>query len=234
MTSIQSIDGGVLPIPGGVLYNNTFGKGEIANYRQVVFRDEEAAGWEWEWPEIGGLAIKSYPEVIAGRSPWSEAAAGHLLPRPLAEAHLTLDFDFTTVANGRWCESFDFWITKSDRPNEADIVANLCVWTAKHGIDPVYRGVHETLTLDGRAYHAILETPSDNPAKPWKTLCLIDAEPRNSGSLGLEPLVDTVIEHGLAQPTDFLATAELGSEIAYGRGRTTLRTFSLRQASETI
>jgi hypothetical protein len=35
--------------------------------------------------------------------------------------------------------------------------------------------------------------------------------------------------HGLAQPTGFLATAELGSEVAYGKGRTTLRVFRLRQ-----
>ncbi len=37
-----------------------------------------------------------------------------------------------------------------------------------------------------------------------------------------------MIDHGLAQPTDFLATAELGSEVAYGQGRTTIRTFKLR------
>jgi hypothetical protein len=56
----------------------------------------------------------------------------------------------------------------------------------------------------------------------------VDAALRNEGSLELGPLVDTLIDHGLAQPTDFLATAELGSEVAYGKGRTTLRTFRLR------
>jgi hypothetical protein len=44
----------------------------------------------------------------------------------------------------------------------------------------------------------------------------------------LGPLVDALIAHGLAQPTDFLATAEFGSEVAYGKGRTTLRVFRLR------
>ena len=40
--------------------------------------------------------------------------------------------------------------------------------------------------------------------------------------------VDALIAHGLAQPTDFFATAELGSEVVYGKGRTTLRVFRLR------
>jgi len=228
VTSIQSEVRGLLAISGAVLYNNAYGKGDIHDYRQLVFRDQDAAGWEWEWPDGGGSAMKSYPEVLAGRSPWSEAEAGDLLPRRLAEMRLAIDFDFTTVASGRWCESFDFWITSSDRPTTADIVSNLCVWTTKHGVEPAYNGRHTTLTIGGRTYDAIFETPADQPAKPWKTLCLVDAELRSKGSLELGPLVDAMIDHGLAQPTDFLATAELGSEVAYGQGRTTIRTFKLR------
>ena len=228
MTSIQPEDGGLLPISGAVLYNNAYGKGDIDNYRQFVFRDRDTAGWEWEWPESGGPAMKSYPEVLAGRSPWSGAAGGELLPRRLAESGLTIDFDFTTVASGRWCESFDFWITSSDRPTAADIVSNLCVWTTRHGVYPDYKGRQTTLTIGGRTYDAIFETPADQPDKPWKTLCLVDAQLRTTGSLELGPLMDVMIDHGLARPTDFLATAELGSEIAHGKGRTTIRTFRLR------
>jgi hypothetical protein len=172
--------------------------------------------------------MKSYPEVLAGRSPWSEARAGDRLPRRLAERRLRLDFDFETVAGGCWCESFDFWITSSDRPSPKDIVSNLCIWTMNHGAEPAYRGRRTKLAIGGRAYDAIFETPADQPDKPWRTLALVDTEPRNRGSLELGPLVDALIEHGLATPTDFLATAELGSEVAYGKGRTTLRGFRLR------
>ena len=132
------------------------------------------------------------------------------------------------MADGHWCESFDFWITKSDRPTTADIVSNLCVWTTRHGVEPAYSGRRTTLTIGGRTYDAIFETPADQPDRPWKTLCLVDAELRSTGTLELGPLMDAMIEHGLAHPTDFLATAELGSEIAYGHGRTTVRTFRLR------
>jgi hypothetical protein len=169
--------------------------------------------------------MKSYPEILAGRSPWSEAAAGELLPRRLAQARLTIDFDFATVASGRWCESFDFWITSSDRPAAANIVSNLCVWTTRHRVEPAYKGRRTKLAIGGRTYDAIFETPADQPDKPWKTLCLVDAELRTMGSLELGPLMDAMIDHGLAQPTDFLATAELGSEVAYGQGRTTINTF---------
>jgi hypothetical protein len=97
-----------------------------------------------------------------------------------------------------------------------------------HGLEPAYAGRRETLGIGGRTYEAIFETPAEKPAKSWKTLALVDAEPRSKGSLELGPLVDALIDHGLARPTDFLATVELGSEVAYGKGRTMLRTFRLR------
>jgi hypothetical protein len=235
---VRKDDNALLPIPGAVLYNNVYGKGDITNYQQFVFRDKDDAGWWWDWPESGGPVLKSYPEVLIGRSPWSDAggvagaaglSAGHQLPRRLADTRQTIDFDFTTVADGLWLGSFDFWITSSDHPTTKDIVSNLCIWTMNHGLKPsdVYKGRHEILKIGGRTYEAIFETPKEAPDKPWKTLCLVDTEPRSKGSLELGPLMDALIAHGLAKPTDFLATAELGSEVAYGKGRTTLRTFRL-------
>ena len=227
-TTILSDDSALLPISGAVLYNNVYGKGDIANYRQSVFRSQDEAGWEWDWPESAGPSMKCYPEVLAGRSPWVELGAGEQLPRRLTETRLTLDFDFETVGSGLWCESFDFWISSSNRPSTNDIVSNLCIWTMNHGAEPAYEGRRTTLTIGGRTYEAIFETPAEQPDKSWKTLCLVDTELRSKGSLELGPLVDALVVHRLAQPTDFLATAELGSEVAYGKGRTTLRVFRLR------
>jgi hypothetical protein len=222
-----------------VLYNNVYGKGDITNYRQSVFHGKDETGWEWDWPENGGPVLKNYPEVLVGRSPWSDASgvagtaglsAGDQLPRRLAETRLTLDFDFSTVASGLWLGSFDFWITSSDHPTQKDIVSNLCIWTMNHGLKPSdgYKGRHMTLKIGGRTYEAIFETPAEQPDKPWKTLCLVATKPCTKGSLELGPLVEALIAHGLAKPTDYLATAELGTEVAYGRGRTTLRLFKLR------
>jgi len=97
-----------------------------------------------------------------------------------------------------------------------------------HGVKNEYKGRHKTLKICGRTYEAIFETPKDQPDKAWPTLCLVDIEPRSKGSLELGPLVEALIANGLAKPTDFLATAELGSEVVYGKGGTTLRTFKLR------
>ncbi len=234
---VRKEDSALLPISGAVLYNNVYGKGDIKKYRQLVFRGKDDAGWEWDWPESGGPSLKNYPEVLLGRSPWSDAggaagaaglSAGDQLPRRLAETRQTLDFDFATVGSGRWIESFDFWITRSDRPGTKDIVSNLTIWTMNHGVESSYKGRRATLKIGGRTYAATFETPKEQPDKPWKTLCLVDTEPRSKGSLELGPLVDALIANGLAQPTDFLATAELGSEVVYGKGRTTLRVFRVR------
>jgi hypothetical protein len=70
---VRTEDSALLQISGAVLYNNVYGKGDIANYRQSVFHGKDDAGWEWDWPESGGPVLKNYPEVLVGRSPWSDA-----------------------------------------------------------------------------------------------------------------------------------------------------------------
>ena len=224
----RSEDFALLSFDHGVLYNNVFSKGDIQNAFQQVFLDGNQFGWEWDWPENTGPLVKTYPEVILGRSPWSEAEFGGQLPLTLEKVRYVLDFDINTEAEGSWCESFDFWITNQPDPEVKDIVCNLCIWTRTHQLEGNYQGKHETAKIGGRTYEAIVETPADQPAKTWKTLFAIDDEPRSKGSLKLQPFLAILIERGLAKPDHFLATAELGNEVAYGRGRTIVQKFGLR------
>jgi hypothetical protein len=224
----RSEDFALLSFDNGVLYNNVFSKGDIQNAFQQVFLDGNKFGWEWDWPENTGPSVKTYPEAILGRSPWSKAEYGSQLPCVLEKVGYVLDFDLTTEAEGSWCESFDFWITDKPESVAKDIVCNLCIWTRTHQIEADYRGSHETVKIGGRTYEAIIETPADRPAKTWKTLFVIDTEPRCQGSLALQPFMEILIERGLAKPDHFLATAELGNEVAYGKGRTIVQKFGLR------
>jgi hypothetical protein len=224
----RSEDFALLSFDHGVLYNNVFSKGDIQNAFQQIFLDGDQFGWEWDWPENTGPAVKTYPEVILGRSPWSKADFGNQLPCALANVRYVLDFDVTTEAEGSWCESFDFWITNKPDPEAKDIICNLCIWTRRHQIEGTYRGSQETVKIGGRTYQAIVETPADQPAKAWKTLFAIDTEPRSQGSLELQPIMEILTERGLAKRDHFLATAELGNEVAYGKGRTVVKKFNLR------
>lgn len=69
----RSEDFALLLFDNGVLYNNVFVKSDIQNAFQQVFLDGNQFGWEWNWPENSDPSIKTYPEVILGRSPWSKA-----------------------------------------------------------------------------------------------------------------------------------------------------------------
>jgi hypothetical protein len=224
----RSEDFALLSFDNGVLYNNVFAKGDIQHAFQQVFLDGNTFGWEWDWPENTGPAVKTYPEVVLGRSPWSKAEYGSQLPCALEKVRYVLDFDLTTEAEGSWCESFDFWITNTANPEPKDIVCNLCIWTRVYQIEGAYRGSHESLKIGGRSYEAIIETPADQPAKTWKTLFVMDTEPRSQGSLELNPWMEILTERGLAKPEHFLATAELGNEVVYGKGRTIVQKFGLR------
>ncbi len=224
----QSEDFALLSFDNGVLYNNVFAKGDIQNAFQQVFLDGNQFGWEWNWPENTGPAVKTYPEVILGCSPWSKAKYGNQLPCALDKVRYVLDFDLITDAQGSWCESFDFWITNKPTPEVKNIVCNLCIWTRTHQLEGDYHGSHETIKIGGRTYSAIVETPADAPAKTWKTLFIVDTEPRSQGSLELQPFMEILTKRGLAKSDHFLATAELGNEVAYGRGRTIVQKFGLR------
>jgi|GEM_PF-5422342 hypothetical protein len=70
---VRTADNALLPIPGAVLYNNVYGKGNVTNYKQSVFHGKNNTGWDWDWPESGGPSLKTYPEVLVGRSPRSDA-----------------------------------------------------------------------------------------------------------------------------------------------------------------
>lgn len=225
---VRDQDFALLSLNDAMLSNNVWGKGNIVDAKQAIFREGVEGGWTWDWPRSAGPGAKTYPEIILGRSPWQPVRAGSQLPCSIGNARLTLDFDFSSEGTGSWCDSFDFWITGRVDSTSKDITCNLTIWTMKHGLEPSYKGRHETLRIGGRTYEAIFETPADRPGKAWTTLCLQDTEPRSSGRLELGPLVDLLIARGLAQPTHFLATAELGSEIAFGTGRTTIRKFILR------
>jgi hypothetical protein len=225
----RSEDFALLSFDHGVLYNNVFAKGNIQNVFQQIFLDGNQFGWEWDWPENTGPSVKTYPEVILGRSPWSKAQYGRQLPSALKKARYVLDFDFTCDAQGSWCDSFDFWITNNSDPKVKEITCNLCIWEKRHQIEGAYQGSHETVKIGGRTYNAVIETPADQPAKAWNTLFVIDTEPRSQGSLELHPFMEILIERDLAKPDHFLATAELGNEVAYGRGMTIVKEFSLRQ-----
>ncbi len=225
---VREADYATLEFGGATVFNNVFNKGEIREARQQVFSGGGEAGWNWEWPETAGPAIKTYPEIMFGRSPWSALRGGDRLPTQLAKLRLTLDFDFTAEAAGSWCTSFDFWITSKAEPTSADITCNLNIWIQREKLTPSYTGKHEVVTLGGRKYEAIIETPADNPQKPWTTLCLVDSETRTGGSLDLGELTQFLIARGLARPEHYLATVELGSEVAFGKGRLIVRKFALR------
>jgi hypothetical protein len=225
---VSDADNAQLEFHGAALFNNVWNKGDIRDARQAIFTEAGTGGWTWDWPEKAGPAIKTYPEIVAGRSPWSPLRAGDRLPLPLRDLRLALDFDFAVEAAGSWCTSFDFWIASASEPTPQNLTCNVNIWVRRQVLTPPYSGKHETITLGGRTYEAIIETLADNSQKAWNTLCLVDSEPRSAGSLDLGELAAFLVARGLARPADFLVTAELGNEVAWGRGRMTIRKFELR------
>ena len=66
-----------------VIENNVWGQGNINDFTQCIYRtgseDNTHFGWNWNWPNVNNN-VKSYPEVIYGKKPWSSSSTSQTLP----------------------------------------------------------------------------------------------------------------------------------------------------------
>ena len=66
-----------------IIENNVWGQGDIDDFIQCIYRtgngDDIHFGWSWDWPNSNN-DVKSYPEVIYGKKPWSSSSTTPELP----------------------------------------------------------------------------------------------------------------------------------------------------------
>ena len=73
-----------------ILENNVWGQGDITNYSQCIFLvDNGHFGWKWDWPNEGSH-VKSYPEVMFGKKPWSSSSTHSSMPLQVQETILEM------------------------------------------------------------------------------------------------------------------------------------------------
>ena len=82
-----------MQIGSQLIENNVWGKGDIVDYTQCIYKtSSNKFGWHWDWP-YSGDNVKSYPEVIFGKKPWSNESTHPSLPTQLSAIKtFTVDF----------------------------------------------------------------------------------------------------------------------------------------------
>lgn len=216
-----------------VLHNNVWNKGDRTDYTQCVFAQSDVYpttfGWRWDWPGTG-RQIKAYPEVMLGDSPWDNEPPTGQLPLPVSESDIVVTYDASIEASGNWNVALEMWLTNDPTPTEQNITDEVMIWVAEQGLVPG-PPTYAIVTIDDVKYSLHVAQghgdESGGSAATWSYIAFYAREPQLSGTLNLRKFLDTLVENGIIEQDRYVASLELGTEVASGTGEFILSMYAV-------
>jgi hypothetical protein len=211
-----------------LLFNNVWNKGGAKDYRQcIALKDAErncVYKWTWNWPNIGDGAVRAYPEVIFGRTPWMSYSTTPSLPVKVADVgNIKASFrieEYSDDYDGVWNISFDIWIVSGPIPTPETITREIMIWIKPNGHIPAPDKV-KTVRIGGEVYD-LYKADWD-----WTYLAFVKRTPMLKGEIPIGKLISYLANNGYLSAEEYVASIELGSELRYGHGYTILRDYSV-------
>lgn len=222
------------------LYNNVWNKGDRTDYTQCVFAQSDTPpttmGWRWDWPG-SGRTIQAYPEVMVGDSPWDAEPPTLGFPLPVSVRDLLVTYTASITVTGIWNVAHEMWLTSDPAPAEANITDEVMIWVDAGGLVPG-PPLYDTVTFDGVTYKVTIAPghgdASGNSAATWNYIAFMTEEPLLSATLNMSHFLDYLVEKQVIEPDRYIASLELGTEIASGKGEFILSTYEVTaSAAET-
>ena len=214
---------------GYAVENNVWNKQGASGYRQCVGIAPAAGGsgvdaaWTWSWPGAS-TTVRSYPELIFGRKPWS-ATTHPGLPRRLSQlsqvqVQVQLAYDSTHTGAGNL--AFDVWLTASDTPvgDHLPLKHELMVWLDRFGgMTPAGRVV-DTVDIAGITWDLYVTTADWGP-EPFQYLAYLPRAALPSPvALDLQAFLAHLKSRSSIAGNERLASVEFGNEVISGTGST--------------
>jgi hypothetical protein len=212
--------------------NNTWGKGDLTGWSQCIGIGEGTGGtitarWNWDWLNSGSN-IKAYPEIIFGQKP-GRITTSRALPVKLSQiSELTVSYDITSSYSGIGNVAFDIWLTDSPNPDTfgvPPITHEIMIWIDQQGSLAPGGGFKERFTLNEVTY-AVYVAPKWGEG--WEYIAFFSPDSQMGiGSLDLNSFLKYLEESNLVTGDEYLASIELGNEIATGSGETIVESYSI-------
>jgi len=208
-----------------IVENNVWGQGDIDDFIQCIYRtgsgDNIHFGWSWEWPNENN-DVKSYPEVIYGKKPWSSSSTTQQLPIKINNIdEIYVDYDLSINANGSYNLAFEFWVTTDSLSSQAGITTEVMIWMDRNIINPA-GSLIASVNFDGFEYN-VYRANWDT----WTYIAFLSVEPQHSGLLAVHNFVHYLVSEGMLNTDEYFADFEMGNEVIYGTGQTDVNKYDL-------
>ncbi|MFL2997229.1 MAG: GH12 family glycosyl hydrolase domain-containing protein [Candidatus Neomarinimicrobiota bacterium] len=205
-----------------ILENNVWGQGDITDYSQCIFLvDNGHFGWKWDWPNEGSH-VKSYPEVMFGKKPWSSSSTHSSMPLKVQNVEsFVVEFDLEMQASGSYNLAFEFWVTSDSLSNETGIVREVMIWTAGEGI--MAAGNHISTPYFDGYFYKLYKAQFDN----WIYYAFVSEEDQFEGTLYIHNFINYMSSQDHLGSGEYIANFELGNEVVHGSGQTDIKSYSV-------
>ena len=220
--------------------NNVWSQGAISREDRLQCLLKRVAdgkvqyGWRWRWPRGAG-SVKAYPEVLYGYKPWFTFSTTPDLPRRIsAISELTVAYDVSLQARGKYNLAFDIWVTGSDRPTPSDITHEIMIWAGdrERAWEPYPGRRVRTARIGGAVYDLYIKPHAEwlpQHGAPDVVYIAFNARTaRLSGALDLKEFLDYLTENGHLPADGYVASVELGNEVMHGAGELWFKSYEVR------
>jgi Glycosyl hydrolase family 12 len=195
-------------------------------------------GWQWSWPPLG-TQIHAYPEVVLGAKPWDAGpSTDSRLPRRVsALQRMPVSFEVDSTGTGDRNLAVSLWFTANGTapavPDIASISAEIMIWTDYTPVmlyDDGSTVKVGQVTVNGRVFdvhHGANWGGGTDAGVIWTYVAYVAQQTSSSFSFDAKAFIDDAVSRGFVNRTHYLASFELGNEVASGSGSTWVRSLSV-------
>ncbi len=187
-----------------------------ANYDPQNLANGITFNWSYPKNNLPWTAIKAYPDVGFGASPWGRGQSDPMHVFPIQVDDLkTLDMAYDVTYGGDkngYNVSYDIWFTSEPNGNKSTVTTELMLWLHKGGVNAHGKlmGTYSDENFTGKIY------------KKDTYIAIISDTELTSGVIDLTAIVQHLVKAGLMSSSEYLANIQFGAEVVEGTGSLTI------------
>jgi serralysin len=185
----------------------------------------EGIEWDWSFPENEGGRIRAYPDIVFGAQPWGRADSDpdHVFPiqvKNLSTLTASYNLDWSGDTDG-FNVSYDIWFTSKPNGGPSTITNEVMIWLHSGDLtafgQPI--GGYQDGSFSGTIYHSGTLTS------------IVSDTDTGAGQINIAKVIETLENHDIITPTEYLASINLGAEVVEGDGSLTIEQAGLSVVS---